>query len=451
MGRRTGANNQKGNNKTAVTRQTQQAATKDRIRKKLASKQGSKTICLTMIVKNEAKNMVRLLDSVQTVIDTISIVDTGSTDNTEEVIINWGKEHNIPTTVHHEKFQDFSYNRTHSIKAAKKAYPTTDYFLLSDADFVWEVDVGGKFDKVLLVDHKYLIEQYNKAMSYWNVRLLSSKIDWFCRGDTHEYWTEDKNGTNSGEVRTEKITTLVIDDREDGGAKGDKFERDERLLRAGLEKPDTPDDLKVRYRFYLAQTLKDMGRHEESIEWYNKRVEDKGWAEEVYYSKLQIGFNYEQLGWRKKYLVDCLAKPQHTDIEKQRLAEWNPNNLTPLQIVEQQTQHFTDAVMNYLAAYSYRKTRAEGIYYAVRLYRKLGMNQQAYDLALVGKKVPYPKDDSLFIHRDCYDYLFDFELSIVGCYVDKPMGRQKCSELLQRTDIPANIRETCERNAKFYL
>lgn len=451
MGRRTGTNSQKDGKQAAVTKQNRETVTKDRIRKKLATKQGAKTICLTMIVKNESNNMVRLLDSVQNIIDMVSIVDTGSTDDTEAVIINWGKEHDIPTTVHHEKFQNFSYNRTHSVKAAKEAYPNTDYFLLSDADFVWKLDVGDKFDKVLLVDHKYLIEQYNTSMSYWNIRLLSSKIDWFCRGDTHEYWTEEKNPKYNDIVRTAKINTLVIDDREDGGSKDDKFERDERLLRGGLEKADTPDDLKVRYRFYLAQTLKDMGHYEESTEWYNKRIEDKGWPEEVYYSKVQIGFNCEQLGWRKKYLVECLAKSEHTDTEKQRLKEWNSNNLTPLEIVEQQTQHFTDAIINYLAAYSYRNTRSEGIYYAVRLYRTLSMNQQAYELALLGKEIPYPKDDSLFIHRDCYDYLFDYELSIVGCYVNKPMGRLKCSELLQRSDIPNNIRESCEKNAKFYL
>src|SRR5258708_3238809 len=116
---------------------------------------------------NEAKNMIRLLPSVKSIIDMVSIVDTGSTDNTEEVILNWGKENNIPTTVHHEPFKSFSHNRTHSFNAAKQAFPTADYLLLSDADFVWEVDKNLKFDKTLLIDHKYLIEQYNNNMTYW--------------------------------------------------------------------------------------------------------------------------------------------------------------------------------------------------------------------------------------------------------------------------------------------
>jgi glycosyltransferase involved in cell wall biosynthesis len=232
-----GVNNRiKNNNRIQREREL-----KDRMRKKLAIKQGAKKICLTMIVKNESKNMVRLLDSVKDIIDMISIVDTGSTDNTEDIIINWGKKNNIPTTVHHEKFKNFAHNRTHSVRVAKDTYPEADYFLLSDADFVWNVNVGNKFDKILLIDHKYLIEQYNKALSYWNIRLLSSKIDWICEGVTHEYWCEAKNQKEySGEVRTAKIRTLLIDDREDGGCKSDKFERDEKLLREGLEDKDTP-------------------------------------------------------------------------------------------------------------------------------------------------------------------------------------------------------------------
>lgn len=436
---------------TTNTRAKREAATKDRIRKKLAVKQGPKTVCLTMIVKNEAKNMTRLLDSIKSVVDMISIVDTGSTDNTEEVILNWGEKHKIPTTVHHEKFQNFSYNRTHSVKAAKQAYPNADYFLLSDADFVWKVDVGHKFDKVLLVDHKYLIEQYNKSLSYWNVRLLSSKVEWFCRGATHEYWMEGKQGDYDGEVRTAKIKTLAIDDREDGGAKADKFERDERLLREGLADPTTEPDLKTRYKFYLAQTLKDMGRYKESIEWYQQRVEDKGWLEEVYYSKFQIGFNYEQMGWYKKKAVDLFAKGQLTQAETELLKKCNPSNLSPLELVEQHTKDFTDAIMSYIAAYQYRKTRAEALYHATRLYRSLGLNAQAYELALTGKAIKYPEADTLFVHRDCYDYLFDYELSVVGCYVNKKLGAEKCSELLQRSDLPEHIRKSCEHNAKFYI
>src|SRR5437762_2775032 len=119
------------NNRRKLTAQQRHANTKDRLRKKVAASKGPKKICLVMIVKNESRNMPRVLDSAKKIIDMISIVDTGSTDNTKEVIINWGKENKIPTTVHEEAFKNFAYNRTHSVKVAKETYKEADYILLS--------------------------------------------------------------------------------------------------------------------------------------------------------------------------------------------------------------------------------------------------------------------------------------------------------------------------------
>lgn len=435
-------------------RRDRQVEIRDRLRKKVASKQGEKKICLTMIVKNESKNMPRLLDSIKSVIDMVSIVDTGSSDNTEEVILEWGKDNDMPVTVHHEPFINFSHNRTHSVSVAKKTYPEADYFLLSDADFVWEIDKGGKFDKVLLVDHKYLIEQYNKSLSYWNIRLLSAKVEWICQGVTHEYWTESKvQSEYNGEVRTAKISTLAIDDREDGGCKGDKFARDERLLRAGLEDKETSSHLKTRYKFYLAQTLKDMSRYEESIEWYTRRMQDRGWAEEVYYAKFQIGFNHEQLGWKKKHVVALIGKADKSKEDEEFMEKWNPKGMGPAVMMEESSKHFADAAVNYMAAYNFRKTRAESIYHLTRMYRVLGMNEQAYNVAQIGKKVIYPKNDSLFIERACYDYLFDWEISIVAFYVEKKKeeGREALSRLMRRDDLPTWMQQAIEKSCKHYV
>lgn len=44
------------------------------------------TLCLNMIVKNESKIITRLFDSVLDIIDCYCICDTGSTDNTINII-----------------------------------------------------------------------------------------------------------------------------------------------------------------------------------------------------------------------------------------------------------------------------------------------------------------------------------------------------------------------------
>jgi len=147
---------------------------KERLLRKLQERHPIK-LCLVMIVKNESKNIPRLLETLKDIIDCISVVDTGSTDNTEEVMTEWAKRNGIPCKIHHEPFRDFGYNRTHSFEMAKKSFPECPYFLLSDADFIWE-DNG--FDKNKLCQPFYYVEQYNSVLSYWNIRIIASKYSW---------------------------------------------------------------------------------------------------------------------------------------------------------------------------------------------------------------------------------------------------------------------------------
>ena len=55
------------------------------------------TLCLNMIVRNESRIIRRLLESVCGVIDSYCICDTGSTDNTVEIIETFFQEKGIST------------------------------------------------------------------------------------------------------------------------------------------------------------------------------------------------------------------------------------------------------------------------------------------------------------------------------------------------------------------
>src|SRR5581483_1150256 len=83
---------------------------------------GGKKICLCMIVKNESKIIERCLNSTKSIIDYVSIMDTGSDDDTVEIIEEWCKKNRIEGKVHREKFQNFGYNRTLSVKMAHETY-----------------------------------------------------------------------------------------------------------------------------------------------------------------------------------------------------------------------------------------------------------------------------------------------------------------------------------------
>ena len=103
-----------------------------------------KTLCLNMIVKNESKVIIRMLESVLPIIDHYCICDTGSTDDTIELIETFFKKNSIPGKIVKEPFKNFEYNRNYSLQAC---YYFSDYVLLLDADMVLKV---GTFDKGML-------------------------------------------------------------------------------------------------------------------------------------------------------------------------------------------------------------------------------------------------------------------------------------------------------------
>lgn len=251
------------------------------------------TICLTMIIKNEGKTIRRALENARNLADTFCICDTGSSDNTTDEVRKFLKETNTRGRVFSHPFRDFGYNRTVSW-AAGRGLATYQLFL--DADHV--VQARSDFDKDKLEADSYIVNQNTNGCTYWNLRLARDDGIDGCIGVTHEYW----NATGT----PERLELVRIIDVGDGGAKKDKFERDQRLLERQLA--HTPND--ARTWFYLANTFRDRKNYEKAIEAYKKRVELQGWAEEVWCSQLNIGRCCFALGRHQEGAVALLDAHQ---------------------------------------------------------------------------------------------------------------------------------------------
>ncbi len=337
------------------------------------------------------------------------------------------------------------------------------------------LEVNGDFNKSLLFEDQYSVEQYNQVIRYWNTRVINLKVPWKVTGVTHEFIELDMSETQKANYKTRaKINKLVYDDKSDGGCKQNKFVRDKRLLMEGLESPTEPENIKSRYRFYLGQTLKDMGEYEESIKYYKLRIKDAGWCEEVFISYYRIGTCYEQLAIKHKALYEILVGNSKCNFEgpgalllegeteedrDKRLLDayikqTNPEGLTPEEIKVMIDDFYTRALEFYLESWNYRKVRSEGLYNYVRLCREKSWNmEKALEMSIIGSKIPYPEHDALFIEHMVYSYLFDFEISIIANYVagKSEIGKAALMKLLARKDLPENIRSITQRNAQFYL
>jgi len=362
------------------------------------------SLCLNMIVKNEGKIITRLLDSVSTIIDSYCICDTGSTDDTVEIITEFFKKRGIPGKVVQEPFKDFGYNRTFALNACKNL-PNADYLLLLDADMIFQLNpqVSPTDFKKMLKEEAYYIFQGTNHHFYKNTRIVKNNKGITYWGVTHEY-VNLPSGCNQSIIDR---SVVFINDVGDGGSKANKFTRDIELLKNGLIEIPNND----RYTFYLANTYHDSGQHDLAIETYTKRIQIGGWIEEIWYSYYRIGKCYYHKGEHDK------------------------------------------AIIAWMEGYNAYPNRIENLYEIVKHYRCNGKNTLAYGFYLLANKSmqTYPSRDFLFTENDVYEYKLDYEFTIIGYYVntEKYDILKYCMQVLKHS-IDDGITKNLMSNYKFY-
>ena len=237
------------------------------------------TLCLNMIVKDEAhiieNTLSKLLNKVK--IDYWVISDTGSTDNTKEIIVDFFKQKGIPGELYDDPWKNFGYNRT---KALTHAYNKSDHLLIFDADD----EICGDFKLP-----NFKLDAYNlqfgdaNGIQYTRTQLINNRKKWKYVGVLHEYITCCEKSSETGIIHGNYYT---ISGRTSSRNKDkNKYLNDALVLEKAYEEAvQNKDDIYHRYGFYCANSYYDACKYTEALKWYKITLANNNWAQEKYVS-----------------------------------------------------------------------------------------------------------------------------------------------------------------------
>lgn len=270
------------------------------------------TICLNMIVKNEAHLIVDSLSKLTKKVsfDYWVISDTGSTDGTQELIKSFFHQLGIPGELVEHEWQDFGYNRS---KALECAYGKTDYLFVFDADD----ELCGPFTMPFLSADGYKLNFGDEnGISYSRVQIVNNRKKWCYKGVLHEYIECLDAGCKYANL--DGVYYIISGKRGSRSLDPEKYYKDALVLeRAHAKALVEKDDLYIRYAFYCANSYKDCDRAEDAIKWYKITLSQTNWTQEKYIACLRIFENSIKLNKKEEglyYLVESF-KYDNTRVE----------------------------------------------------------------------------------------------------------------------------------------
>ena len=328
--------------------------------------QHAQSICLCMIVKNEAAVIRRCIDSVRQLITHWIIVDTGSTDGTQNIIRECLRD--LPGELYERPWRDFAHNRSEALALAR---PRAQYSLVIDADDTLELPADYRLP--ILDCDAYQLEIRDTPLLYWRTQLVNNRLEWRYRGVLHEFMTCDKQHSLA-------VLPIGMRRNHDGARRKDPswFDKDVQLLENALRDESDPF-LRARYIFYLAQSYRDSRSPALALKYYRERSSLGFWQEEVFVSLYHVAKLMEELGYPDEEVLAA-----------------------------------------YDAATRSNPARIEARHGASRLCRLRGLNARGYDVAKpgLGQRVP---TDALFAETWIYDFGLADEFA-VNAYWAKDYG-----------------------------
>ncbi len=229
------------------------------------------SICLNMIVKNEAHVIRRCLASVKSLIDYWVIVDTGSTDGTQDLIAQ--ELQGIPGELYEKAWVNFGYNRNEALQLAKEK---ADYLLFIDADDY--LVFSDSFQLPSLSKDVYIIVQRDCSTQVDTQCMLfaATRLPWRWEGLAHE-------ALICPEVKSAELLQGITNIYGQDGCRSQDPEKYLQTVALLLEEKKLhPNDTKP--IFYLAEAYRGAKDYPNAIAMYQQRANMGGFAEEVFWA-----------------------------------------------------------------------------------------------------------------------------------------------------------------------
>jgi len=239
-----------------------------------------KTLCFATMCKNNEHNILKLLNNIYKYIDYWVINDTGSTDNTIDVINNFFKDKNIPGELHKDNWVSTGYNKT---LLFDKCYKKTDFIIYLDCDDILEGYIPTNKLHLDNIGYNFLV----KTCSIFNKEIIIFNNNYKWKASDLIY---DKiTCINNYEQKQVGFLTdnIIVTRNKDCNCNCLNEEHYNKALLLQEQFFNTlmleNDDMNTRIVFYTAQSYYNSENYNESLKWYKLYTKIKNIQDEELY------------------------------------------------------------------------------------------------------------------------------------------------------------------------
>jgi predicted O-methyltransferase YrrM len=307
-------------------------------------------ICYTMIIKNGGPLLEQVLNENLSIIDRWCILDTGSTDGTQEVIRRVLK--NKKGILYEEPFVNFKVSRNRCLELAGK---TCKFTLMLDDTYGMRVDIRSFLNEVRgdQFSDSFSLMIQSSDNEYYSNRIIKTKTELRYIHIIHEVITDKNNIT----VAIPVDRAFIFDHRSDYMEKrtNDRKKFDLELLFKEVE--EFPDDPRALY--YIAQTYGCIGDEINRAKYYELRINHpvEGYVQEKIDSLFELARIYNfKLNCETKKFIDVnykLSNSQWKRCEELYIQAYNLDKKRPDSLYFIGIHYYLEK--EYTLAYNYLK------------------------------------------------------------------------------------------------